>query len=175
MGGLLNRHHQNLRNRLGRLFLSLFDTLNQDGGIILSMSLFLSIILSPLVLEDNDLAVTPLLYNPSTDKYILQERMSNFNLILVADKDYLIQRDLATDLSWEFLKLDHCPGFDLILLATRLKHRIHSHILQFISPGRSRPALPDLGATNDKKSGREGRTLQRQQHFSLHGCINSLL
>ena len=90
----------------------------------------LPIILAPSMLKDNDLAVTPLLHNAPADGYVFQQGMSNLHLIVITNKDHLIQGDFTADLPWKFFKLNHFAGFDSVLFATRLKYRIHFHTLQ---------------------------------------------
>jgi hypothetical protein len=94
------------------------------------MSLLLAIIFTSFVFENKDLAVATLLYNASPDGYILQLGLPNLELFPVSKQDYLIQSDLAANLSWKPLKFYHGPGLGLILLATRLKYCIHGHTLQ---------------------------------------------
>ena len=140
-----------LRRRLD----TLFNALNQDCRVVLPVPLLLAIIFAPFVLEDKDLAVTPLFHDAPPDGYILQQRLPDLHLITFTDKDHLIQGDFATDLPWKFLELEHGSGFGLILFATGLKYRIHSNILQ-VRHSRAVPFLIVIAIVIDEKKAAAG-------------------
>src|SRR5690606_2152885 len=101
------------------------DLRDEDLGVRLAMPLGLAIVLAPAHLEDADLVVTTLRNHRCRNRRPVHERRADRELVAVADREDLVDRDFRPDVRRYLFYFQFLAGGDTILLAAGFYDRVH--------------------------------------------------
>ena len=134
--------------QIGRLWLSFVsagwappDLLNPQDRQLLAMTVFSTVVLSPLFLKDDNLRAARLLDNPGAHGSVWKRWPANGARVAIANCEDVVKRNLSTNVALKPLNHNLVAGSDPVLLSTRLQNCKHSRIRIPQMPGTGLPGL----------------------------------
>jgi hypothetical protein len=96
------------------------DLLDAQDRQLLAMAMFSAIVLSPLLLEDDDLSAARLLDDPRAHRRVRQGWAPNCSRISITNCQHMAKRDFGPDIAFEPFDHDLVARSDPVLFSTSL-------------------------------------------------------